>query len=737
MSDVTETAGTDKAGARAQTPGKWNIKGRAIDDPLLKCLHILTKIHRRPFTEEALKAGLPLVDNKLTPEIFVRAAKHASLSAQVVKRPLEKIKSMVLPAVLLLEDQQACILTDLKKNGKAQVIQPESGEGVQDVTLKTLEKHYTGYTIFIKPEYRFSERGDELTEQKDKHWFWATLFKTWPMYSEVLVASFFINLFGIALPLFIMNVYDRVVPNQAIETLWVLVIGIAVVFGFEFILRTLRGYLIDVAGKKVDLNLSSQIFRQAMGLKMANRPGSVGAFSNTVQGFEFFRDFITSSTVTILIDLPFVFLYIAIIALIGGSLAYIPLVMVPLVLLVGYVLQLPLQRITEDSYRHSAEKQATLIETLGAIEAVKSGGAEGVIQRKWEKVVGLAARAAIKLKLVSNSSINFSILAQQLTSVMVIIYGVYKISAGDLTVGGLIACTILAGRGLAPMSQVAGLLTRYHQSMHSLQSLDKVMDLPVERPDGQSYLHRPHLEGAVQFRDVTFQYPGQKVDALTNFSIVIKPGEKVGILGRIGSGKTTLAKLLQGFYEPATGMVLVDGTDLHQIDPADLRRNIGYVPQDIVLFYGSVKDNIALGAPQVDDDEILQASKLAGVDRFVKLKPEGYDMQVGERGACLSGGQRQSIAVARSILLNPKILLMDEPTNNMDEMTEKQLKAALKSYVEDKTLILTTHKPSMLGLVDRLVILEGGHIVADGPKDKVMEALSKGEIRVSANWSVS
>jgi ATP-binding cassette subfamily C protein LapB len=474
-----------------------------------------------------------------------------------------------------------------------------------------------------------------------------------------------------------------------------------------------------------------------MGLKMANRPASVGAFSNTVQGFEFFRDFITSSTVTVLIDLPFVFLYIGIIALIGGPLAIIPLVMVPLVLLVGYVLQLPLQKITEDSYQHSAEKQATLIETLGAIEAVKSGGAEGVIQRKWERVVGLAARAAIKLRLVSNSSINFSILAQQLTSVMVIVYGVYEISAGNLTVGGLIACTILAGRGLAPMSQVAGLLTRYHQSLHSLESLNKVMDLPVERPEGRSHLHRPKLEGAVQLRDVTFQYPGQKVDALTNFSIIIKPGEKVGILGRIGSGKTTLAKLIQGFYEPNEGMVLVDGTDLHQIDPADLRRNIGYVSQDIVLFYGSVKENIAFGAPQVDDAEILQAAKIAGVDRFVKLKPEGYDMQVGERGCCLSGGQRQSIAVARAILLNPKILLMDEPTNNMDEMTEKQLKASLKSYVEDKTLILTTHKPSMLGLVDRLVILEGGHIVADGPKEKVMDALAKGEIRVSANWSVS
>ncbi|MDF3055197.1 MAG: type secretion system permease/ATPase, partial [Gammaproteobacteria bacterium] len=391
----------------------------------------------------------------------------------------------------------------------------------------------------------------------------------------------------------------------------------------------------------------------------------------------------------------------------------------------------------EDSYRHSAEKQATLIETLGASETVKSGSAEGVIQRKWETVVGLAARASIKLRLISNSSINFSIFAQQITSVIVVICGVYKIAAGDLTVGGLIACTILAGRGLAPMSQVASLLMRYHQSMHSLASLNKVMDLPVERPDGKSYLHRPHIEGAIQFREVSFRYPGQQVDALTNFSLTIKPGEKVGILGRIGSGKTTLAKLLQGFYEPKSGMVLIDGTDLHQIDPADLRRNMGYVPQDVVLFYGSIRDNIAFGVPHVEGDEILSAAKIAGVDRFVKLKPQGYDLQVGERGACLSGGQRQSIAIARAVLLNPKILLMDEPTNNMDEMTEKQLITALTPYIQDKTLILTTHKPSMLVLVDRLVIIENGHLVADGPKASVIEALSKGEIRVSANWSAS
>jgi ATP-binding cassette subfamily C protein LapB len=719
------------------TPPKenWRINSpHTVDDPLLGCLYLLAKFYNKSFTEEALKAGLPLENHKLAPDIFVRAAERAGLTAKIVRRPIEKIKSLAMPAILLLKDQQACVLLGVR-DGQAEIMQPEAGASKSQIAIAELQAEYTGHAIFIRPSYTFSERSEELSKTNPRHWFWSILWRSWPAYGEVILASFLINMLGLALPLFSMNIYDRVVPNHAIETLWVLVLGVSIVFFFEFLLRTLRGYLIDIAGKNIDLNLSARIFEQVLGLKMAVRPSSVGAFVNTVQGFEFFRDFITSSTIAVLIDIPFVFLYIAVIAMVGGSLALIPLITVPLIILVGYILQLPLEKLSEESYKHAAEKQATLIETLGGMEAIKSEGAESILQRKWEQVVGMAARIAIKLRLISNSSINFSILAQELTSILVVILGVYKIADGQITMGALIACTILSGRALAPMSQVAALVTRYHQSMQALEGLNKVMDLPVERPRGKSPLHRPNLAGNIQFRQVSFQYPNQKLKALTDVSFNIKSGERVAILGRIGSGKTTITKLILGLYQPTSGSTLMDGTELQQIDPADLRHNIGYVPQDVVLFYGSVKNNMTLGAPYIDDEAILRAGKIAGVDRFVSLHPEGYDWQVGERGMYLSGGQRQSIVIARAILADPKLLLMDEPTNQMDEMTETQLKNSLMNYIQGKTLILMTHKPSLLSLVDRLIILEGGHLVVDGPKDQVLKALAEGKVKVPQVWS--
>jgi len=714
----------------------WKVpNAHLLDDPLLGCLSFLAKFHSKSFSEEALKAGLPLVDHRLTPELFVRAAERAGFAAKVIRRPISKINTLVLPAVLLLKDQQACVLLKITSDGHAQIMQPEAGASTLEIPLEELEDEYTGNAIFIRPSYRFSERSEEMIKTTPQHWFWSVLWRSWPAYGEVILASLLINIFALALPLFSMNIYDRVVPNRALETLWVLVIGVSVVFLFEFMLRTLRAYLIDIAGKKVDLKLSAAIFEQVLGMKMAVRPGSVGAFVNTVQGFEFFRDFITSSTMAVLVDIPFVFLYIGVIAILAGSLALIPLVMVPLIALVGYLLQLPLAKLSEESYKHAAEKQATLIETLGGMEAIKSEGAESLLQRKWEQVVGLAARISIKLRLVSNSGVNFSILAQEFTSILIVILGVYKITAGEMTMGALIACTILAGRALAPMSQVAALLMRYHQSMHALEALNKVMDLPVERPAGKSPLHRPNLMGNLQFRDVSFQYPNQKVKALTNLSFSIGAGERVAILGRIGSGKTTITKLILGLYQPTSGSTLMDSTELQQIDPADLRRNIGYVPQDIVLFYGSVKSNMSLGVPYMDDESILRAGRISGVDRFVGLHPEGYDWQVGERGIYLSGGQRQSIVIARAILSDPKILLMDEPTNHMDDLSETQLKNSLTDYIQDKTLILMTHKPSLLSLVNRLIILEGGHLIVDGPKEDVLRALAEGKIRAPSTWS--
>mgnify|MGYP000016157536 FL=1 len=703
---------------------------QTLDDPLLACLTVLTKLLHKPHSAESLIHGLPLVDNKLTPKLFSRAAERAGLSSKVVKRPLHKISNLLLPAVLLLENSTACILLEIN-DSKARVIFPEAGDGESEIDLKKLESAYNGYAIFIKAVHKFDQRTDNSAIPRTKHWFWGTIVKFWPIYGEVFLASILVNLFALASPLFIMNVYDRVVPNHAIETLWVLAIGVATVFIFDLLLRTLRGYFIDMAGKKADVILSATIFEKVMGIKMASRSNSVGSFANNMQEFESFREFFTSTTITTLIDLPFAFLFIGVIWAISGELAYVPLAAIPLVLIVGLVIQVPLGRTVQQLFRYSGQKSATLIETLTGLETIKSIGAESLVQRKWEQTIGFISKFGQRVKLLSSAAVNFTAFVQQMASVSIVVFGVYKISEGEITMGALIASTLLTGRALAPLGQVAGILTRWHQSKAALNSLNNLMSLPVERPTGREFLHRSEFAGKVEFKNVTFRYPEQPIDALSDVSFSISPGEKVAFIGRIGSGKSSVEKLLLGLYEPTNGAILLDGTDIRQIDPVDLRRNVGYAPQDVNLFYGSVRDNIVMGAPFADDVAVLKAAGIAGVTEFVNRHPAGFDLPVGERGEGLSGGQRQSIAVARALLLDPPMLILDEPTNAMDNSTEEQFKSNLMSQLADKTLLLVTHKASLLSLVDRIIVMDQGHLVADGPRDQILESLKQGHIKVS------
>ena len=700
------------------------------DDPLLACLTVLTKLLRKPHSPDSMVAGLPLVDNRLSPELFSRAAERAGLSSKVIKRPLRKISPLVLPAVLLLNDGNACIL--LKLNGKeATVIYPENGDAETVVELNELQQYYTDYAIFIRAVQHFDNRSENSAIPRARHWFWGTLTRYWPIYSEVFVASILVNLFAIASPLFVMNVYDRVVPNNALATLWVLAIGLAIVFVFDLLLRTLRGYFIDVAGKKADVILSATIFEKVLGIKMAARPNSVGNFANSMQEFESFRDFFTSATLATLIDLPFTFLFIAVIWMIAGDLAYIPLAVIPITILISLIIQIPLGRAIKQLFRHAGQKSATLIETLTGLETIKSLGAESPLQRKWEQTAGSISKYSQRAKLLSSAAVNLTSFVQQMTTIAVVVYGVYKISENEISMGALIASTILAGRALAPMGQLAGILTRFHHSKAALSSLNNMMNLPVERPSGREFLHREKFQGGIEFKQVSFRYPEQAIDALSDISFKIKPGEKVAIIGRIGSGKSSIEKLILGLYEPAEGAVLLDETDLRQIDPIDLRRSVGYVPQDVMLFYGSVRDNIALGAPFADDAAVLRAAEIAGVTEFINRHPSGFDMPVGERGEGLSGGQRQSIAVARALLLDPPVLVLDEPTNSMDNSSEERFKTKLGEIIKDKSLILVTHRASLLSLVDRVLVMDQGNLVADGPREQILAALKSGHIRVS------
>ncbi len=712
----------------------WHVPkdGTAFDDPLLDCLVALTKYYDRPLSTEALRAGLPLENSKFTPDLFARAASRAGLAARVIRRPLKKIQSLVLPVVLLLKERQACLLLKIDREaGTATILEAESGMGEAVVSLEELEQRYLGYSIFIRPEHQFDSRAPEVFKLRSKHWFWGTLFRSWRIYRDVLVASFLINLFALVSPLFIMNVYDRVVPNNAVETLWVLAIGVSVVYLFDLLMKMLRAYFVDIAGKKADVTLSTLIFEQVLGIKMSSRPASVGAFANNLREFDSVRDFITSATITTFVDLPYVLLFLAVIALIGGPIVLVPAVGMPLILMYSLAIQAPLRNAVDKTFRMSTQRNATLVESLTGLEAVKALGAQGPLQRRWEKAVGYIAHWGVRSRILSSSAVNIAVMLQQLASVGVVVMGVYLITEGSVSMGGLIACVILTGRAMAPMAQVANLATRYHHARAALQGLNSIMDLPQERPPGRSFVHRPKFEGSIDFHEVTFTYPGQSQPALNNLSFRIGAGEKVAIIGRIGSGKTTVEKLIMGLYEPQAGAVRIDGTDLRQIDPADVRRNIGYTPQDTLLFYGSVRDNVMLGAPYADDRAIVRAANLGGVSDFVERHPLGFDMPVGERGEGLSGGQRQTIAIARALLLDPPILLLDEPTSSMDNATEERLRRRLAGEIEHKTLILVTHRASLLELVQRIIVLDNGRVIADGPKAQVLEALRLGKLRVA------
>jgi ATP-binding cassette, subfamily C, bacterial LapB len=712
---------------------RWPMPGpaSALDDPLLDSIVALSHLLERPTSPNALAAGLPLEDGRLTPDLAVRALGRAGLGARLMRRPLEAIAEESLPCVLLLEGRRACVLAR-RRGGRAQVVLPESGRGVVEMSLEELERRYQGVALFARPTVGTLQRERELAPERSGHWFWGTLLRSWPVYSEVLLAAALINLFALVTPLFVMNVYDRVVPNQAIETLWVLAIGAFTVFGFDFLLRTLRGYFVDSAGRVADVRLASHIFEHVLGIRMAARPGSAGAFASNLREFESLREFFTSATITTVVDLPFVVLFIAVIWWLGGPVALVPAIAVPLVILVGLAMQVPLNRVVRRTFKEAAQKHGVLVEAISGLETIKSVGAEGRMQRNFERFVGATARSAMTARLLASIAINFATTAASIVTVGVVVYGVYRIAEGEMTVGALVACTIIAGRAMAPLGQVAGILTRFHQAKTALEALDRIMELPVERDPGAQFLHRPEIKGEITFKDVDFTYPGQKLPALSGVSFGVGAGERVGLIGRIGSGKTTIEKLVLGLFEPQKGAVLLDGTDIRQIDPADLRRHVGCVPQDLFLFHGTLRENITLGAPHVDDQAVLRAATIAGVDDFARRHPMGYDMPVGERGEALSGGQRQAVAIARALLLDPPILLLDEPTSAMDNGAESRFKARLQTTLAGRTLVLVTHRASLLGLVDRLVVMDGGRVVADGPRDEVLRALSSGQIKGEA-----
>ncbi len=702
-------------------------------DELLNCLLILARSHGETLTRDAALAGLPIEGGRLSPSLFERAAKRAGLSSRIVYSPIKQLRAELLPAVLLLQDEHACLLLDRSADGKTlRVVYPELGESPVEVPLVDIEANYIGRTIYARPRMRFDARSPQVRTSRHGHWFWGVIAENGLLYRDVLLAAFLANLFALGLPMFTMNVYDRVVPNQAFDTLWVLASGLCILIVGDLLLRTMRGRFVDLASSRADVKLSAYIMERVLGTRMEQRPVSAGSFAANMRSFESVRDFIGSATVVAFIDLPFGLIFMVVIGWIAWPML-IPLVAGALLLLLfALTVQHRMHELAETTYRAGAQRNATLVEGLVGFETVKALGAEGPIQNKWEKSAALLARVGTQLRFLSTLASNSSAFVQQVITMSIIVVGVYLIGEKMLTLGGLIACSMLASRAMAPVGQVAGLLVQYHTAATALTSLNEMMNREVERPADANFIARGNLQGAIEFRDVSFTYPGQQTPSLRNVSFKIQPGEKVALLGRIGCGKTTLQKLILGLYRPSSGAVLIDGIDQRQLDPAEMRRQIGYVQQDVMLFYGTLRDNITMGAPLADDAAVLKAAGIAGILDLVNTHPQGFDMLVGERGESLSGGQRQGVAIARAVINDPRILLLDEPTASMDHSSEEDVKKRLKEFAPGKTVVLISHRTALLDLVDRIIVIDAGRIVADGPKEQVVMALRQGRIGKAA-----
>lgn len=731
--DVPKKEGAPST-SRADRASEHKISPNSIDytPPLLTAFSVVFSLFGTPVSPQALRAGIPYDGTVVTPEQCIRGAAEAGMRARIVKRRLDKIPPLVLPCILLLKNGNSCVLTQLS-DGKAKVVFPEIPDSSRMVTLEELEDIYLGYAIFCRPKERSDKRTRELDFIQNKKWYWGTILKFWPIYKHIIPASIMVNVLALASPLFVMNVYDRVVPNTALDTLWMLALGVITAYTFDFILRNLRSYFVDTAGKNADVIIASKLMKQLLAIKLDKKPESTGTLANNLREFESLREFFSSTTLLAFIDLPFVAIFIAIIAALGGPVAIAPALAVPAVILIGIILQYPFQKVIASSYKENARKNALIIESIGALETIKANSAEGQILKNWEEAVGRSAVSSGKAKTLSNLSITLSQFTAHLVSAVIIVWGVYRIGDGLMTLGGLIACNILAGRAMAPLGAIAAMLTRLQQSRMALKSLDLLMQLPNERPAGRETVAQIDLEPSVEFEGVNFQYPESQVLSLNQVHLNIAAGEKVGIIGRMGSGKSTLGKLILGLNEPQAGSIRVGGIDIRQLDTAELRKRIGFVSQDPNLLFGTVRDSIVLGAPHMDDQTILRAANLACVTDFVRNHPAGFGLPVGERGANLSGGQRQSVALARALLLDPDILILDEPTSSMDNRTEAIFKTRIKPELEDKTLLLITHRRSMLSLVDRLIVMDGGRVLADGPKNSILRALHEGSVTKSPN----
>lgn len=739
-----QSSGESQA-VQQQSAGEIAPAAKTVDDTLLKSLLWMCAHYGIDKSEHALISGLPK-GAFISPSQAQLALSSVGLSSGLVQRRLNEISPLLMPVVLMRVDHGGCILLGraedkVDEEGKREaqyiVVLPEMGAQSVIMPRSELEPLYAGFVLLVKPTGKVDERAGPIEPERAGHWLFSTLWRYRRYYYSAAVAAVIINVLALATTFFTMNVYDRVVPNQAFVTLWSLAIGVFIALIFEFTSRIVRARLLDLAGKKADLIMGAMLFRQAMSIQMEYKPSSSGVFANQLREFESVRDFAASATLATISDLPFSFLFIAVIFFIGGPIGWIPFLMLPIIVTVSLIIQWPLAKTMKENLREVSLKQGVLIESIEGLETLKASGGERYMQHRWEHFSALASATALKSRELSTTAVTFVTSMQQLSTVLIVVMGVYLISDGTLTMGGLIGSVILSSRAIAPLAQIAGLAVRFQQAKAAMSSLNRLMEMPVDREPDKDYIPTPEIQGGVELRGVSFSYPSPNgmptPPVLTNINLKVNPGERIAILGRIGSGKSTLLRVIGNFYRPSKGQIFTEGVDLSQIDPADWRAAVGFVSQDCRLFYGSLRQNVMLGRPEASVSEFLRVAKLVGLDEMAAKHPLGYNLPIGEMGSGLSGGQQQLVALARCLLARPSILLLDEPTSAMDTQTEAVFMSRLIASTQGQTLILVTHRPSLLELVDRIIIVDDGKIVMDGPKAKVLAALTANSAKQAEN----
>lgn len=703
--------------------------GTVEDDPLAQALAWITRHHGRERSVHSLIAGLP-AHERLGPDLAVRALLEAGFNAGLLQRDFADISPLLLPAVLLLKNGDACVLLARHADGKTfDVVMPGLQPHKVSASAAELAAAYTGIALVATPivQAKVDPRDAAIVADPARHWFWGTVRRFLPYYRSALIAALLSNVLMLATGLSMSIVYDKVLPNQAYTTLTWVAIGAAMALLFDLMAKQLRTYLIDTAGRKIDVLIGARIFNQSLAIRMENRPASAGAFAHQVGQIETVREFFASASLSAISDLPFIVIFVGMCFIIGGPLGWVPALAVPVILGISLLIQGALRRAMSKQMSQMADLHGVLVEAVDGIEDLKSSGARARFLRMYEESSVAASESMLRSRRITAFTTNLSMVSQQAITLILLVWGVYLIDAKVVTAGALIGSVMFATRAIAPLSSVVMLATRFQGAMAAMRNLERVMAQPVDRDVERRYVARDDISGRLALREIGFAYPAQGEDAapavLKTVNLTLEPGERVAILGRIGSGKSTVLRLLAGLYQPTEGMVEVDGMDLRQIDPDDYRARVGFLSQDPKLFKGTLRDNVLLERATADPSRLGEVARMTGLDRVVAAHPKGWEMEVGESGCLLSGGQRQLVALTRCLLTRPRVLLMDEPTSSMDAQSEILFLRQLKEAVGDCTLVVVTHRPAALELVDRVVVLDSGRIVMDGPKPQVLAAL--------------